>query len=74
MSKFELMLTATAILGQVYKAELGDGRAVAVKVQRPGMSRRIALDMHLIRDYAAPIAKLAGIPGDLQGTGMPSHG
>ena len=32
------------------------------------MLRRIALDMHLIRDYAAPLASLAGVPGDLRGT------
>ena len=32
------------------------------------MEERIALDMHLIRDYAAPIAKLIGVPGDLVGT------
>ena len=59
---------AAASLGQVYKGRLDDGREVAVKVQRPEMIRRIALDMHLIRDYLAPAAKLAGVPGDLIGT------
>ena len=59
---------AAASLGQVYKGKLDDGREVAVKVQRPDMIRRIALDMHLIRDYLAPAAKLAGVPGDLIGT------
>jgi len=59
---------AAASLGQVYKGALDDGRAVAVKVQRPQMQRQIALDMHIIRDYLAPAAKLLGVPGDLVGT------
>ena len=59
---------AAASLGQVYRGTLPNGTAVAVKVQRPNMEERIALDMHLIRDYAAPIAKLIGVPGDLVGT------
>jgi predicted unusual protein kinase regulating ubiquinone biosynthesis (AarF/ABC1/UbiB family) len=59
---------AAASLGQVYKGKLPDGTDVAVKVQRPGMENQIALDMHLIRDYAAPLAKLIGVPGDLVGT------
>ena len=58
---------AAASLGQVYKAEL-DGQPVAVKVQRPQIQDRIALDMHLVRDYAAPLASLVGVPGDLVGT------
>lgn len=59
---------AAASLGQVYRGTLADGTDVAVKVQRPDMMRIIALDMHLIRDYAAPLAKLFGVPGDLVGT------
>ena len=59
---------AAASLGQVYKGKLPDGTEVAVKCQRPGMEKQIALDMHLIRDYAAPLAKLFGVPGDLVGT------
>ena len=59
---------AAASLGQVYRGTLPDGTAVAVKVQRPDMDRRIALDMLLIRDFAAPLAKLVGVPGDLVGT------
>eukprot|EP00962_Isochrysis_galbana_P012878 scaffold3654_cov115-Isochrysis_galbana.AAC.3 len=59
---------AAASLGQVYKGTDGSGRPVAVKVQRPRMSRQIALDMLLIRDVLAPLASLLGLPGDLQGT------
>lgn len=47
---------AAASLGQVYKATLKDGREVAVKVQRPNIMNQIALDMHLLREFA-PFAK-----------------
>jgi len=40
---------AAASIGQVYSGRLHDGSKVAVKVQRPGMARRIALDLHIIR-------------------------
>mmetsp|Transcript_87803 Transcript_87803/g.151529 ORF Transcript_87803/g.151529 Transcript_87803/m.151529 type:complete len:859 (+) Transcript_87803:1-2577(+) len=59
---------AAASLGQVYKGTLLNGTEVAVKVQRPHMERLIALDMLLIRDFAMPLAKAFGIPGDLIGT------
>jgi len=59
---------AAASLGQVYRATLADGREVALKVQRPNMEERIALDMHLIRDYAAPLASAFGVPGELVAT------
>ena len=42
------------------------GERVAVKVQRPDITQRIALDMHLVRSIA-PIAGLFGVPGDLVG-------
>lgn len=47
---------AAASLGQVYKATFKDGREVAVKVQRPNIMNQIALDMHLLREFA-PFAK-----------------
>eukprot|EP00747_Dinoflagellata_sp_TGD_P180399 gnl/TRDRNA2_/TRDRNA2_32789_c0_seq1.p1 gnl/TRDRNA2_/TRDRNA2_32789_c0~~gnl/TRDRNA2_/TRDRNA2_32789_c0_seq1.p1 ORF type:complete len:821 (+),score=141.90 gnl/TRDRNA2_/TRDRNA2_32789_c0_seq1:223-2463(+) len=59
---------AAASLGQVYKGALANGTEVAVKVQRPNMERQIALDMLLIRDFAAPLAKAFKVPGDLVGT------
>ena len=40
---------AAASIGQVYAGVLHNGSKVAVKVQRPGMARRIALDLHIIR-------------------------
>ena len=43
---------SAASLGQVYKGELPDGRAVAVKVQRPGLREQITLDLYIVRNMA----------------------
>ena len=56
---------AAASLGQVYRATI-DGADVAVKVQRPAITERIALDMHLVRS-AGPVLGFFGVPGDLVG-------
>jgi aarF domain-containing kinase len=40
---------AAASLGQVHRARLADGRAVAVKVQYPGIERAIASDFSILR-------------------------
>ena len=55
---------AAASLGQVYRVTMADGSLCALKVQRPDMEATIALDMHLLRDYAAPLASALGGPGD----------
>ena len=40
---------AAASLAEVYKARLvSDGRAVAVKIQRPGLERKVALDFYVL--------------------------
>lgn len=43
---------AAASLGQVYKGRLPSGETVAVKVQRPGLAERIALDVYILRGLA----------------------
>ncbi|MEA5563789.1 MAG: AarF/ABC1/UbiB kinase family protein [Planktothrix agardhii] len=43
---------AAASLGQVYKGKLKTGETVAVKVQRPGLSESIALDIYILRTLA----------------------
>jgi len=43
---------AAASLGQVYKGKLKTGEVVAVKVQRPGLSESIALDIYILRTLA----------------------
>ena len=57
---------AAASLGQVYRGTY-EGAPVAVKVQRPEITERIALDMCLVREVAAPLASLLGAPGDVVG-------
>jgi hypothetical protein len=59
---------AAASLGQVYKATLAStGEAVAVKVQRPNIEERVALDMHLLRSIAAPAKRIFSLQSDLLG-------
>jgi predicted unusual protein kinase regulating ubiquinone biosynthesis (AarF/ABC1/UbiB family) len=40
---------AAASLGQVYRGRLKSGEEVAIKVQRPGLTEQIALDVHIMR-------------------------
>jgi predicted unusual protein kinase regulating ubiquinone biosynthesis (AarF/ABC1/UbiB family) len=49
---FESAPVAAASLGQVHRASLRDGRAVAVKVQRPDIRGRIVDDMEVIDELA----------------------
>ena len=51
-SEFEATPVAAASLGQVHRAKLRDGRAVAVKVQRPGIRERIADDLSAFLELA----------------------
>lgn len=61
-------VVAAASLGQVYKAVLrSDFSEVAIKVQRPEILSRVALDMHLLRVLAEPIKFVAGLQTDLAG-------
>ncbi len=55
-ASFEQEPVASASLSQVYRATLPSGEAVAVKVQRPGVVKRIEADLSLMRDLAEWIA------------------
>lgn len=49
---FEASPAASASLGQVHHAVLRNGRSVAVKVQRPGVRKRVIDDMEVIEELA----------------------
>ena len=43
---------AAASLGQVHRATLHDGRAVVIKIQRPGIRKLVTTDMESLREVA----------------------
>lgn len=49
---FDNVPLASASLGQVHRAELRDGRVVAVKVQRPGIRDGVLSDLDALRELA----------------------
>ena len=51
-SDFEKTPVAAASLGQVHRASLRDGRPVAVKVQRPGITEQVRVDLEALREVA----------------------
>lgn len=55
--EFDPVPMAAASLGQVHKAVLRDGRAVAVKVQRPGIRETILQDLGALEDIAGTLDK-----------------
>jgi len=54
---FEDKQLAAASIGQVHRAVLHDGTAVAVKVQRPGIREQIEADLTIIRSIAERLAE-----------------
>jgi ubiquinone biosynthesis protein len=46
---------ASASLGQVHRATLRDGRPVAVKVQRPGITAQVTADLDVLDEIAAVV-------------------
>jgi ubiquinone biosynthesis protein len=51
-SRFDPEPIAAASLGQVHRAALRDGRAVAVKIQRPGIREQVLRDMATMEEVA----------------------
>ena len=51
-SAFDEEPIAAASIGQVYRAALPDGTPVAVKVQRPGVTETMELDLEILVEYA----------------------
>lgn len=54
---FDTTPVAAGSIGQVHRAELADGRAMAVKVLRPGIERQVEEDGQLLRKIAALAAQ-----------------
>jgi predicted unusual protein kinase regulating ubiquinone biosynthesis (AarF/ABC1/UbiB family) len=68
-SEFSNEPVAAASLGQVYKAKLkSNGKDVAVKIQRPDIMTQIALDMHLLREFAPWAKNTFNLNTDTTGT------
>ncbi len=51
-AEFDPVPTAAASLGQVHRARMRDGRAVVVKVQRPGIREQIVEDLDALGEIA----------------------
>lgn len=51
-AEFDPEPIAAASIGQVHRAALRDGRAVAVKVQRPGIAEQVGHDLEAIAEMA----------------------
>jgi predicted unusual protein kinase regulating ubiquinone biosynthesis (AarF/ABC1/UbiB family) len=68
-SSFEETPMAAASLAVVHRATLRDGTAVAVKVLRPDIAQRIAIDLAVLRPLCSFIARqvAVGIAGTLSG-------
>lgn len=54
---------AAASIAQVHHCRLADGRAVAVKVRRPGVAEQIRLDFALLRLAAKGAGRIPGLRG-----------
>jgi ubiquinone biosynthesis protein len=55
-SEFDTTPLAAASIGQVYKAGLPDGTPVAVKVQRPGVSETMEIDLEILVDLGRKVS------------------
>lgn len=58
---FDLTPVASASIAQVHRARLKDGREVAVKIRRPGISRLVENDMRIINFMGAALSRLPGM-------------
>jgi predicted unusual protein kinase regulating ubiquinone biosynthesis (AarF/ABC1/UbiB family) len=60
-AEFDREPVGAASIGQVYKARLHNGRAVAVKVQYPGIATAVRSDIKNVRLFAKPAPVIPGI-------------
>ena len=50
----------------MYRANLPDGTQVAVKVQRPGLERKVALDFYVMRRVLALVQRRFDLGEDVE--------
>jgi len=62
---------AAASMAQVHRGRLFDGTPVAVKIRRPDLAKRIALDGALLKASASLLAWWTGLAADHPGTRLP---
>ncbi len=62
---FDEVPLGAASLAQVYRATLHDGRAVAVKVQRPGVAESVRSDLDLLASLAGKADSMTNLGGRL---------
>ena len=55
--EFDSSRLASASMAQTYRAVLLNGEEVCVKIQRPGIDKKIELDLHLMNFFAARMQK-----------------
>lgn len=67
-ASFEEQPLGTASIGQVHGARLPDGTDVVVKVQRPGVTRIIERDLHLLAEMAV---RITGVWAELKAYDLP---
>jgi predicted unusual protein kinase regulating ubiquinone biosynthesis (AarF/ABC1/UbiB family) len=60
-ASFEERPRAAASIAQVHRARLRDGRVVAVKVRRPGLSTRVERDLRLMKLFALPLERAGSL-------------
>jgi ubiquinone biosynthesis protein len=60
-AEFDERPLAAASLGQVHRATLRDGRAVAVKVQRPEVREQVALDLETLDQVATLLERFSNV-------------
>lgn len=68
--EFDPTPLAAASLGQVHRARLRDGRPVAVKVQRPGITRAVAEDLDALAELAGYLDRFTAIGRRLGSTDL----
>ncbi len=67
---FETEPLAAASIGQVHRATLPDGRRVVVKVQRPGVTEQMAVDLDIMERQSRSAGKRLSIARDLDVPGV----